>query len=251
MILHYTYTMLKNKLLTWFNLLIMGIYTIPVAYSIWFVGLFNKFTKIKYYIAQSWTVPWMWAARSKVTLIKSYDYKKNQPYVVISNHLSNLDPMMQFKSLKIKWVFMAKKEVYKLPFFRTAAKSFIFIKVDRSNKNDRQSINEQAKTLFKNGWSIMVYPQGTRAKVDTFLPFKSGAFHIALDNNIPILPVVIAGTGDIWPRGSKFMKSGKAIINTLEPIDISKYSKDNIDQLVLETQEKMKSVYKELTASIK
>jgi 1-acyl-sn-glycerol-3-phosphate acyltransferase len=62
---------------------------------------------------------------------------------------------------------------------------------------------------------------------------------------------VIAGTGDIWPRGSKFMKSGKAIINTLEPIDISKYSKDNIDQLVLETQEKMKSVYKELTTSIK
>jgi 1-acyl-sn-glycerol-3-phosphate acyltransferase len=193
----------------------------------------------------------MWAARSKVTLIKNYDYKKNQPYVVISNHLSNLDPMMQFKYLKIKWVFMAKKEVYKLPFFRTAAKSFNFIKVDRTDKNDRQSINEQAKKLFKNGWSIMVYPQGTRAKADNFLPFKSGAFHIALDNNIPILPVVIAGTGDIWPRGSKFMKSGKAIINTLEPIDISKYSKDNIDQLVLETQEKMNKVYKELTASIK
>ena len=193
----------------------------------------------------------MWAARSKVTLIKNFDYKKNQPYVVISNHLSNLDPMMQFKYLKIKWVFMAKKEVYKLPFFRTAAKSFNFIKVDRSDKNDRQSINEQAKTLFKNGWSIMVYPQGTRAKADNFLPFKSGAFHIALDNNIPILPVVIAGTGDIWPRGSKFMKSGKAIINTLEPIDISKYSKENIDQLVLETQEKMNNVYKELTASIK
>ena len=193
----------------------------------------------------------MWASRSKVTLIKNFDYKKNQPYVVISNHLSNLDPMMQFKYLKIKWVFMAKKEVYKLPFFRTAAKSFNFIKVDRSDKNDRQSINEQAKTLFKNGWSIMVYPQGTRAKADNFLPFKSGAFHIALDNNIPILPVVIAGTGDIWPRGSKFMKSGKAIINTLEPIDISKYSKENIDQLVLETQEKMNNVYKELTASIK
>ena len=109
----------------------MGIYTIPVAYSIWFVGLFNKFTKAKYYIAQSWTIPWMWAARSKVILIKNYDYKKNQPYVVISNHLSNLDPMMQFRYLKIKWVFMAKKEVYKLPFFRTAAKSFNFIKVDR------------------------------------------------------------------------------------------------------------------------
>ena len=115
----------------------MGIYTIPVTYSIWFVGLFNRFTNLKYYIAQSWTIPWMWAARSKVTLIKNFDYKINQPYVVISNHLSNLDPMMQFRYLKIKWVFMAKKEVYKLPVFRTAARSFNFIKVDRSDKNDR------------------------------------------------------------------------------------------------------------------
>ena len=193
----------------------------------------------------------MLAARSNVTLIKNYDYNKNHHYVVISNHLSNLDPMMQFRYLKIKWVFMAKKEVYKLPFFRTAAKSFNFIKVDRSDKNDRKSINDQAKTLFNNGWSLMVYPQGTRAKKDNFLPFKSGAFHIALDNNIPILPVVIAGTGDIWPRGEKFMKSGKAIINTLEPIDISKYTKETIDQLVDETYEKMSKVYKELTASIK
>ena len=97
----------------------------------------------------------------------------------------------------------------------------------------------------------MIYPQGTRVDKNEFKEFKNGAFHIAQQNNVRILPVVIAGTGDIWPRGSKFMKSGKAIINTLEPIDISKYSKDNIDQLVLETQEKMKSVYKELTASIK
>ena len=62
---------------------------------------------------------------------------------------------------------------------------------------------------------------------------------------------MIAGTGDIWPRGEKFMKSGKAIINTLEPIDISKYTKETIDQLVDETYERMSKVYKELTDSIK
>ena len=103
--------MLKNKLLTWFNMLIMAVYTIPVAYSIWFVGLFNKFTKAKYYIAQSWTIPWMWAARSKVTLIKNYDYKKNQPYVVISNHLSNLDPMMQFRSVSYTHLTLPTKRI--------------------------------------------------------------------------------------------------------------------------------------------
>ena len=97
----------------------------------------------------------------------------------------------------------------------------------------------------------MVYPQGTRAKTDNFLPFKSGAFHIALDNNIPILPVVIAGTGDIWPRGSKFMKSGKAMIKTLEPIDMSKYNKESIEQLVKDTHHKMKNVYDEMTLKLK
>jgi len=229
----------------------MALYTIPVTYAIWFVGLFNKYGKLKYYIAQSWVNPWLWAARAKTTFTKAVEYKNNESFVVISNHLSNIDSLILFKLLKIKWAFMAKKEVYKLPVFRTAAKSFNFIKVDRDNPNDRESINEQAKNLFKNGWSLMVYPQGTRVDKNEFKEFKNGAFHIAQQNNVRILPVVIAGTGDIWPRGSKFMKSGKAIINTLEPIDISKYSKDNIDQLVLETQEKMKSVYKELTASIK
>ena len=121
----------------------MAVYTIPVAYSIWFVGLFNKYTKIKYYIAQSWVKPWLWAARAKTTFTKVVEYKNNQPYVVISNHLSNIDNMILYNFLKINWVFMAKKEVYKLPFFKTAIKAFNFIKVDRDNPNDKESINQQ------------------------------------------------------------------------------------------------------------
>jgi len=193
------------------NMFLMAVYTIPVAYSIWFIGIFAKYTKVKYYIAKSWCSPWMWAARAKLDIVK---------------------------------------EVYKLPFFGTAAKAFNFIKVDRNNPNDRVSINEQAKKIFEKGWSLMVYPQGTRVPKDDFRKFKSGAFHIAFDNNIPILPVVIAGTGDIWPRGSKFMQSGKAMIKTLEPIDISNYNKENIEQLVTDTHKKMKKVYDEMVKAI-
>ena len=243
--------MLKNKVLSWFNLFIMALYTIPVTYAIWFVGLFNKYGKLKYYIAQSWVNPWLWAARAKTTFTKAVEYKNNESFVVISNHLSNIDSLILFKLLKIIWAFMAKKEVYKLPVFRTAAKSFNFIKVDKDNPNDRESINEQAKNLFKNGWSLMVYPQGTRVDKNEFKEFKNGAFHIAQQNNVRILPVVIAGTGDIWPRGSKFMKSGKAMIKTLEPIDMSKYNKESIEQLVKDTHHKMKNVYDEMTLKLK
>ena len=72
---------------------------------------------------------------------------------------------------------------------------------------------------------------------------ENGAFHIALENKVPILPVVIAGTGDIWPRGRKFLSSGKAMIKTLEPIDMTNYTKDTIDQLTKDTHKKMKKVY--------
>ena len=243
--------MLKNKVLSWFNLFIMALYTIPVTYAIWFVGLFNKYGKLKYYIAQSWVNPWLWAARAKTTFTKAVEYKNNESFVVISNHLSNIDSLILFKLLKIKWAIMAKKEVYKLPVFRTAAKSFNFIKVDRDNPNERESKNEQAKNLFKNVWSLMVYPQGTRVDKNEFKEFKNGAFHIAQQNNVRILPVVIAGTGDIWPRGSKFMKSGKAMIKTLEPIDMSKYNKESIEQLVKDTHHKMKNVYDEMTLKLK
>ena len=73
---------------------------------------------------------------------------------------------------------------------------------------------------------------------------------IALENKVPILPVVIAGTGDIWPRGRKFLSSGKAMIKTLEPIDITKHTKDSIDQLTMDTHRKMKKVYEELQIAI-
>ena len=53
----------------------MALYTIPVTYAIWFVGLFNKYGKLKYYIAQSWVNPWLWAARAKTTFTKAVEYK--------------------------------------------------------------------------------------------------------------------------------------------------------------------------------
>ena len=68
----------------------MVLYTIPVTYSIWLVGLFSKYGSLKYHIAQSWVNPWLWAARAKTTFTKAVEYKNNESYVVISNHLSNM-----------------------------------------------------------------------------------------------------------------------------------------------------------------
>ena len=111
--------------------------------------------------------------------------------------------------------------------------TFLFISCENSNNNP-----------------LIIFPQGTRCKTIDRPNFKKGVERIYKLRNIKCQPVVM-NSGDIWPKGSKFMKSGKAIINTLDPIDITKYTKDTIDELVFETQEKMAKVYKELTDSIK
>ena len=237
--------MIYKKFITWINLLIMAIYTIPVTYSIWFINLFSPFSKLKIYIAQSWVQPWLWASRAKTIVTHAKDFDRNASYVVISNHLSNLDNLLLFRYLKINWVFMAKKEVYKLPVFRTAAKAFNFIKVDRKNTNDMKSITAQAKKIFQNKWSIMIYPQGTRTDKNESFIFKKGAFLIAAENNIPILPVVIAGTADIWPKNSYYMNGGNARIHTFEPIYVPKLSKDETQKFIDGIQKMMHNKYLE------
>ena len=224
----------------------MAIYTIPVTYSIWFIDKFSPFSKLKIHIAQSWVQPWLWASRAKTIVTHSKEYDRNKSYVVISNHLSNLDNLLLFRYLKISWVFMAKKEVYKLPIFRTAAKAFNFIKVDRANRNDMKSIAEQAKRVFNNKWSIMIYPQGTRTDKNDSFVFKKGAFLIAAEHNIPILPVVIAGTSEIWPKNSTYMNGGNARIHTFEPIYVPNLSKKDTEEFINNIQDMMHNKYLEL-----
>ena len=224
----------------------MGIYTIPVTYSIWFIDKFSPFSKLKIYIAQSWVQPWLWASRAKTIVTHTKEYDHNQSYVVISNHLSNLDNLLLFRYLKISWVFMAKQEVYKLPIFRTAAKAFNFIKIDRKNRNDMKSIAKQAKRIFNNKWSIMIYPQGMRTDKNESFVFKKGAFLIAAEHNIPILPVVIAGTSEIWPKNSTYMNGGKARIHTFEPIYVPKLSKNETQNFINNIQDMMHNKYLEL-----
>ena len=228
----------------------MAIYTIPVTYSIWFIDLFSPFSKLKVHIAQSWVQPWLWASRAKTTITHAIDYDNSKSYVVISNHLSNLDNFLLFRYLKIKWVFMAKKEVYKLPIFRTAAKAYNFIKVDRKNINDMKSIAEQAKRIFNNNWSIMIYPQGTRTDKNDKFNFKKGAFHIASQNNIPILPVVISGTSEIWPKHSTYMNGGDVKIHTFEPIFVPNFETNDIQKFIDDIQDMMHDKYLELKSSL-
>ena len=138
--------------------------------------------------------------------------RPERPQVVVSNHLSNLDPMLRWVALQpIHYRFMAKKEVFKIPFFRTVIKAMHMVKVDReAGAGGYEYINQQIQQVFDLGFSLLIYGEGTRSRTHDVKEFKKGPFIIANAVDAPILPVTIAGTDQAWPPGDWRMYGGKA-----------------------------------------
>jgi 1-acyl-sn-glycerol-3-phosphate acyltransferase len=138
--------------------------------------------------------------------------RPERPQVVVANHLSNLDPMVCWLALQpLHYRFLAKKEVYKIPFFRTAVKAMHMVKVDRqAGAGGYDFINQQVREVFDLGLSLLIYGEGTRSRTHEVREFKKGPFIIARALGAPILPVTIEGTELAWPPGDWRMYGGRA-----------------------------------------
>lgn len=159
--------------------------------------------------------------------------KKGISYVVIANHQSYYDIFLIYGwlGIDIKWIM--KKELAKIPGLGFGSKRVGHIFLDRSNSRVAlESLNE-AKRKLVNGTSVVIFPEGTRSKTGKMGSFKKGAFRLALDLGLPILPVTISGTGKIWPADTMDIKPGKSGLLIHKPIDITNYTEDSILELML------------------
>jgi 1-acyl-sn-glycerol-3-phosphate acyltransferase len=158
--------------------------------------------------------------------------KKDDSYVVISNHQSYYDIFLIYGwlGIDIKWVM--KKELAKIPGLGIGSKKVGHIFLDRSNKRIAlESLNEAKKKLTK-GTSVVIFPEGTRSKTGQMDRFKRGAFRLALDLGLPILPITISGTKNILPTGTINILPGKVTMIVHEPINIHSYSEETLPELV-------------------
>jgi putative phosphoserine phosphatase/1-acylglycerol-3-phosphate O-acyltransferase len=84
------------------------------------------------------------------------------------------------------------------------------------------------------GKSVCLSPEGTRSVTDKLAPFKKGAFHLAMQAGVPIVPIVIHNSGDVQPKGDLLFHPGTVHVEVLPPVDTSKWSAETIDQHVAE-----------------
>ena len=142
-------------------------------------------------------------------------------YVMTANHESSADILLIFK-LKKQYRWVSKKTNFWIPFLGWMMWLAGYVGIERGHKKSRDKMLADCRRQLELGNSVMIFPEGTRSDKEDLLPFARGAYVIACDNRVPVVPIVIAGTREILPRDSLvFAVSGRmqAYLDVLDPVD--------------------------------
>lgn len=155
---------------------------------------------------------------------------QNRAYVVVANHLSDADPfLLSFLPWDMRW--LAKEELYRVPFIGQLMRFGGDIPIARKSRERARLAMEEARRSLDAGISIMMFPEGTRSRDGKLLPFKDGAFRLAIEAGVPILPVAIVGTEACRPKGSKWLGEASATARVLPAIETRGLSIDDLEAL--------------------
>ena len=149
-----------------------------------------------------------------VGLEKAWDQKTA---VFVCNHITNLDPAALFFTLP-RIAVILKKELGKIPLLGYVMGLGSFIYVDRSTRGSRQKALDEAIKTLKDGISLLVFPEGTRSRTDEMLPFRPGPFTMAIEAQVPVMPITIEGARELMPPGSLRIKPGQLTLTFLDPV---------------------------------
>lgn len=191
-----------------------------------------------YYPPKWWSRLTCWIALCRIKTSGHKYLNSKQSYVFVANHQGAFDIFLTYGFLNqnIKWV--QKASLRKIPFVGFASEKAGHVFVDNSNVQARTRTINEAKKEITDGVSIMLFPEGARTLTGKMSRFKRGAFHIAHDLKLPIVPLTINGPFDVMKSGSFRLNPGKLELIIHKPIE----TKDLQDTDIPELMEKTKSI---------
>lgn len=156
----------------------------------------------------------------------------SRPAVFVFNHQSQLDVMVVAALLRRDFTGVAKKELAKDPTFAALGWLAHVAYVDRTDAVAAREALAPALESLSAGTSLVIAPEGTRSPTPTPLPFKKGAFHLAMQAGVPIVPIVIRNAGEVMPARSVLLSPGTVQVRVLAPIATGDWTTDNLDAQV-------------------
>jgi len=203
------------------KLALIVVITVPATILAILVGLFDPHGKQVYRIGRFWTWTILRLGGVSLRVVGLDQIDPHQPYVFIANHQSNIDIPVLIQSLlahQLRWI--AKKELLWIPFFGWALWASKHIPVDRADPRSAIKSLKTAQDRIRAGISVVVFPEGTRSRDGTLLPFKKGGMLLALQTGTSIVPVTINGSRDVLPAGAWRLRPGTIDVIIGRPVPV-------------------------------
>jgi len=157
-------------------------------------------------------------------------------YIITPNHQSNADILALLRMLPPRFRWVTKKELAKIPVFGWALMRTGAISIDRADRRQSVQSLKEGKAKLKGGWSVLIYPEGTRSPDGQMLPFKKGAFMMAVQTGIPILPVTTNGAFKVLPKKTLWFRPGHITVTIGNPIMTTGLTEKDVPDLIGKTR---------------
>ena len=198
---------------------LIGLYTIVIGVPIIAASFFDG-GRTMMALGRVW-VRWLLATFSvRVDVAGLENVPTHAPIILMSNHQSLADIAAIVSTLppSVKWRFVAKKDLVRVPIFGQALLASGHIIIDRGDREGAIASLHRAAEQIRAGTSVIVFPEGTRSPDGHLRLFKSGPFHLAVEAQVPIIPVTVSGSQRITPKGELRVHSGRVKIVYGKPI---------------------------------
>ena len=157
----------------------------------------------------------------------------HRPAVFLFNHQSNVDMVIIARLLRRDISGVGKKEIGDIPLIGRVLEFAGVVLIDRKDTDKAiETMGTLVDTMRIEGKSVCMSPEGTRSVTPKLEPFKKGAFHLAMQAGVPIVPIVIQNSSDIMPKGDMIYRPATVQVEVLPPVDTSGWSADTIDEHV-------------------
>ncbi|MEH7013044.1 lysophospholipid acyltransferase family protein [Neobacillus niacini] len=159
---------------------------------------------------------------SKVS-VEGLDLIPDGPIVFIANHESDFDIPVLLGIIDKPFGFVSKIEVKKVPIISSWLDAINCVLIDRKNRQQALNSMQEAVKLLKEGHSLVIFPEGTRSKGGPVQPFKVGGIRLAQDAGVPIVPIAIKGTADVFEKNGRLIKPAHIKVTIGQHIDPKVY----------------------------
>lgn len=197
---------------------------------------FSKGAKWGYYPAIAWARTMCAIAFIRVRIVGRDLYDTKQSYIFVANHQSIYDIFPIYGYIGNRFVWIMKQEIQKIPLVGKTCEAVGHIFIDRSSAIKSKRSMEAAERKLRNGLSVVIFPEGSRTRNGAIGHFKRGAFSIAADLHLPVVPITINGAYDTLPAGSCLIKPGKIELIFHQPLDTAELTHDNLNDFVEATR---------------